>query len=122
MDHTESTFARLISAPSRRPTTIEDRRTPEERKTHRFLVIATDRYMSGWGGAEGGTSVCVWACASEEDRRRVWDWVASRGDMKRLRSTYDGAGRAAYKPARRGVAHVSFYVVGPDHRALTGGR
>jgi hypothetical protein len=102
-------------------TEINDRRTAEERASHRFLVIATDRFMSGWGRAEGGSSVCVWACASEEDRRTVWDHVSRRPEMERLRSNYDGEGRAAYRLSRRGVAHVSVYVVEPGAK-LFGGR
>lgn len=30
---------------------VQDDRDPEQRATHRWLVIMTDKFMSGWGGA-----------------------------------------------------------------------
>jgi hypothetical protein len=30
---------------------IEDDRTPEQKQTHRVLVLGTDSFMSGWGQA-----------------------------------------------------------------------
>lgn len=94
---------------------VQDDRTPEQRKTHRYLVIMTDRFLSGWGQAAGGASVAAWACETTRDRDRVHAWVSSRGDALRVRTTYDANGRR-YRP--RNAAHFHVYVVGPDHRAL----
>lgn len=97
-------------------TTIIDDRTDEQRHTHRFLVVATDRILSGWGGAAGGTSIAAWACTSA-DLDAVERWVRARGDMMRVRVVV----RSARPRAPRGAAHVQVYVVGPGHAALGGG-
>jgi len=89
---------------------VNDDRTPEQRETHRCLVIGTDSFLSGWGGAEGGVSYAAWACRSE-DMRDVLTWVERRGDMKRVRVTY-----GSWKPSARGHAHI--YVVGPNHPSV----
>ncbi len=102
----------------------QDDRTPEERKTHYWLVVGTDRCLSGWGGARGGASVAAWACRPD-DSSRVLAWVESRGDMRRVREVSEWDGRVggvgrAYRPKR--AAHFHVYVVGPDHPALEGAR
>jgi hypothetical protein len=89
---------------------IQDDRTAEQRQTHRFLIIGTDKFMSGWGKAEGGTSYAAWACRAEH-RKAVFEWVESRSDMKRVRESYSD-----WKPRGRGHAHI--YVVEPGHPAL----
>ena len=35
---------------------FQDDRTPEQKKTHTLIVLATDRFMSGWGMAKNGVS------------------------------------------------------------------
>lgn len=91
---------------------IQDDRTPEQKQTHKFLVIGTDTFLSGWGKASGGKSYAVWACASDEDFYKVRTWVEGRSDMKRVRTTY-----GTYRPSGRGHCHI--YVVGSNHPALS---
>ena len=90
-------------------TTRVDDRTSEERKTHFWLVTATDRFMSGWGGAAGGASKCAWACKPEHVDR-VFAWVSGRKEMKYVNCT----DRPWYPKA----AHVHIYVVHDTHPAL----
>lgn len=89
---------------------LVDDRTEEQKKTHRWLVIGTDTFMSGWGEAEGGKSIAAWACLPS-DRQEVLNWVESRGDMKRVRETVGD-----YRPGGKGHCHI--YVVGDDHPAV----
>lgn len=60
----------------------KDDRTPEQRKTHVWLVTATDKFMSGWGEAKGGLSKVAWACETLAEAEKVESWVKNRGDMK----------------------------------------
>jgi hypothetical protein len=87
-----------------------DRRTEEQRHTHRWLVVATDRFMSGWGQAAGGKSVAAWACEGPTEAEKCHAAVASRKDMARVRIVFDGSGRPYRAP--RGTAHFSIYVWG----------
>ena len=89
---------------------IIDDRTPEQKLTHKILVVGTDSFMSGWGEAEGGSSYAVWAC-KEEDSKKVFEWVEKRPEMKRVRIVAD-----PYKPKGKGHCHI--YVVDDDHAAL----
>lgn len=89
---------------------LQDDRTAEQRETHQHLIIGTDSFLSGWGKADGGTSYAAWAC-TEGQRKRVLQWVESRGDMKRVRETY-----GTYRPSGRGHCHI--YVVREAHPAL----
>jgi hypothetical protein len=59
-----------------------DRRTPEQRETHRWLATATDRFMSGWGMAKGGTSKCAWSFQTREEAVAHCEVLRQRGDMK----------------------------------------
>ena len=79
-----------------------DRRTPEQRKTHRWLVTATDRFMSGWGMAKGGASKCAWACETRSQAEAQFAIVKARGDMKYVNITCGN-----WYPR---AAHVSIYV------------
>jgi hypothetical protein len=63
---------------------LVDDRTEEEKSTHLVLWGGTDSFLSGWGGAEGGSSYAFWACRPE-DSLACERWVRSRGDMKRVR-------------------------------------
>lgn len=83
-----------------------DRRTSDQFMTHIWGVIATDKFLSGWGKARGGTSVAIWACSSWDDAERMESIIARRGDMQRVRI----GDLRKYRPGR-GVAHVSVYVV-----------
>lgn len=92
---------------------VEDRRTPEEMDSHRWLVVATDSFMSRLG-AECGMcrrSIAAWACKFK-DVDRVRRWVDSRPEMKKVRLATDKV-----KPQRGD--HVSVYVVRDDHPSLT---
>ncbi len=81
----------------------EDDRTPEQRKTHTWLVVGTDSCLSGWGGARGGLSYAAWAC-KPEDRHECLAYVEGRSEMKRVRETTD-----PYSPGR-GCSHLHIYV------------
>jgi hypothetical protein len=89
----------------------EDDRTAEQKKTHTFLVTATDRFMSGWGGAAGGASKCAWACDTKEKMWKLLDWVQSREEMKYVNYRLDDK----WYP---NAAHVHIYVAGDNHPAL----
>ena len=86
---------------------LQDDRTPEQMLTHTVVIGGTDRFMSGWGHARGGTSVAGWACRPE-DAKTVMEWVEARKDMKRVR----------HLPARPKAAHVHIYVVTENHPAV----
>ena len=66
-------------------TIIQDDRTPEQQETHRFAVVGTDKFMSGWGEATGGASYAGWACANREELDKAFDVISDRSDMKRVR-------------------------------------
>lgn len=87
-----------------------DDRTPEQKKTHRWGVVAKDKFMSGWGGARGGASRCAWACGPDVDIDRMFNWVSKRSEMRYVNivdlSTYR---------APRGTAHFHIYVANADH-------
>lgn len=94
---------------------VRDDRTEEQKKTHPYLVIGTDRILSGWGKASDGISVAAWACRGE-DRKRVLEWVERRGDMTRIRENVDDGGRLRYRPKGRGDCHI--YVVTENHPSV----
>ena len=91
---------------------IVDDRTEEQKITHNWFIIGTDRYLSGWGEAKGGYSYAVWACRPK-DRAKVRQWVENRGDMKRIREAF-----GKYRPNPRYCAHCHIYVVTEEHPAL----
>ena len=92
----------------------KDDRTEEQRTTHRWAVVARDKFMSGWGGAKGGASRCAWAVPNEwatdgsiDDVER---WVRGRSEMIHVNvvdlSTYR---------CPRGTAHFHIYTVNDSH-------
>lgn len=87
-----------------------DDRTAEEKKSHPIIVVMTDRFMSGWGKAQGGASFAGWACR-DSDVDRVERWVRRRGDAKNVRIV-----TANWRP--KGAAHATVYVVRDGHPAL----
>lgn len=87
-----------------------DERTMEQRKTHTWLVTATDRFMSGWGECASGNSKCAWACKLA-DVDKVLSWVESRDEMKYINVT----NRPWYP---HNAEHVHIYVVEDWHRSL----
>jgi hypothetical protein len=90
---------------------IKDDRTEEQKLTHIWGVVATDRFMSGWGGAKGGNSKCAWACPVEVNTDRVYNWVKARKEMKHVNLV----DLTKYRPS--GCVHFHIYVCGPDHVA-----
>lgn len=89
---------------------IQDDRTPDQKKTHLWLVAGTDRVLSNWGNAENGPSYAAWACTSDTEST-VLKWVESRSDMMRVRQVGSN-----YKPSGPGHCHI--YVVNVGHSAL----
>tara|TARA_R110000803_G_scaffold35405_8_gene76601 strand:- start:2987 stop:3268 length:282 start_codon:yes stop_codon:yes gene_type:complete len=89
-----------------------DDRNEQQQETHNILITATDKCMSGWGGAAGGASKCAWACDSHAKADKLLDWVENRSDMKYVNIHY----RNNWKP--RNAAHVHIYVVEDTHPAL----
>lgn len=88
----------------------QDDRTKEQKKTHTVLITATDKFLSGWGEAQGGLSKCAWACRPEH-ADRVYKWVSNRGDMKYVNWHYNN-----WYPSN--AKHVHIYVVEETHPAL----
>ena len=84
-------------------TQVEDDRTHEEKEAYTAGVAGTDKFLSGWGLAAGGTSVACWAC-KPADLGVVEEWVRSRSDMMRVRRIYD---LGKWKPRAK---HVHIYV------------
>lgn len=89
----------------------QDDRTEKQKETHRYLVTATDRFMSGWGQASTGASKCAWACDTKENMHKVYEWVKARSEMKYVNYRYDDK----WYPK---AAHVHIYVVNDYHPAL----
>ena len=50
-----------------------------------FYVMSNDRYMSGWGRAEGAINTVILPCADYAEAQRVADYAESRGDQSRVR-------------------------------------
>jgi hypothetical protein len=93
----------------------QDDRTPEEKKTHDWIVLMTDSFLSGWGRAKNGLSYAGWA-TTYENLDKVETWVRSRSDARRVRIV-----KGYYRPkANSACAHCHIYVVGPGHSSLGG--
>lgn len=82
---------------------IEDRRTPLEKKTHKYLAVATDTFLSGWGKARHGYSYAAWAYDSLEGAQKQVAHLKRRPEMKRVRLVTD-----YWRP--RGTGHLSIYI------------
>ena len=93
---------------------VNDRRNEAQLKTHRYLVIGTDRFLSGWGPCQGGASYAAWACETLTEAKSVAEVIRRRGDMKRVRIVHDSRGQArgAFRPDSRYCKHFSVYVWG----------
>lgn len=94
--------------------TTEDDRTPEQKKTHVYAIVAKDRCMSGWGGARGGASRCAWAMAPEVNADRVENWVRNRSEMRYV----NFIDLRTYR-APKGTAHFHIYVCNQGHPATS---
>jgi len=87
---------------------VKDDRTKEQKLTHQWAVIGTDRILSHWGKAFGGMSYAGWAFdRSGKHGKRTQDecleWVKSRTDMQRVRLVY----LPTYRPT---AAHTHIYL------------
>ncbi len=92
------------------PVFVDDR-TEAQKLTHRLAWVMTDRFMSGWGGASGGTSCAGWAFPDGHSNE-VETWIRSRGDAMRVRLVrLDG-----YRPT--GQTHTHIYVCPPSGPVL----
>lgn len=90
--------------------TKQDDRTPEQKQTHRWGIVARDKFMSGWGGAKGGASRCAWACGPGVDINKVESWVSSRSEMRFVNKVDLNTYRCP-----RGTADFHIYVADKDH-------
>lgn len=86
-----------------------DDRTQEQKETHRWGVVATDRFMSGWGPCRDGISKCGWACEPGASVDALYNWVSSRSEMKYVNIV----DFKTYRP--KNAAHFHLYVCGKDH-------
>lgn len=91
-----------------------DDRTPEQKKTHRYLVVAKDKFMSDWGQASQGDSWCAWAYETLTDARKGLKWVQSRSEMRYVRIAH----AERFRPSRN-CAHFHIYVTEQGHPSLT---
>lgn len=82
---------------------INDRRNDAQKETHRYLVVGTDRFLSGWGRAEGGASFAAWACESYSEAQAMEKVIRARGDQKRVRIVH----AKNYRPKCK---HLSIYL------------
>lgn len=87
-----------------------DDRTNDQKQTHRWGVVACDKFMSGWGGATGGTSRCAWACETHNLAERMLQWVKGRSEMRYVRIVHLQRYRVP-----RGTAHFHIYVADENH-------
>jgi len=53
----------------------------------KIYVAATDKFMSGWGRAEGKINRIVFECDGWDEANRVADMLEARGDMIRVRTS-----------------------------------
>jgi len=79
---------------------FRDDRPPEQKGW--CIVLMTDAFMSGWGGAEGGPSYAGWPFPDGEESR-VEAWVSSRSEARRVRIVLP-----TYRP-RSGPGHCHIY-------------
>lgn len=82
---------------------LKDDRTAEQKLTHTVIVLATDRFMSGWGEAKGGPSYAGWACRPEL-QDTLFSRIKARKDMKNVRVV------ASYYRPPSGPGHCHIYV------------
>ena len=82
---------------------IKDRRTPEQKKTHKYLVCARDKAMSGWGMATRGNSYVAWAFDNLAEAEEAMGRIQKRPEMLNVRLVV-----GYWRP--RGTGHTSIYV------------
>ena len=95
---------------------IDDRRTEEQKEQFKYIVYAHDKFMSGWGMAKGGRSLCAWAVETEAQKDRMLDWVERRSDMCQV--DWDLSTEFDRKLNRKTFAHCSIYSATKEHPIL----
>ena len=80
---------------------IQDRRTPEEVAATVGFIVATDRFMSGWGHAPGRSLFAV-PFRAWEDVEKIRQWLDARPEMLRVRVV-----GKHYRPKLREGDHLS---------------
>ena len=56
---------------------IQDDRTPEQKLTHLWGIVATDSFMSYWGACPG-KSVAIWALQNYSDAVKFLSYIKTR--------------------------------------------
>ena len=84
--------------------TLRDDRTPEQKETHRTIVLMTDRFMSGWGLATGGPSYAGWA-VEDGYINACESRIRGRSDSSRVRIV----GGNYRPPSGPGDCHIYVY-------------
>jgi len=82
--------------------TTDDRRSEADKARTWGFVVATDSFMSGWGGAAGGRSIFAVPVRSPKEAEIVADNMRARSEMKRVRIVGHD-----YKPRLRNGDHLS---------------
>ena len=85
--------------------TIKDDRTDAEKDVTIGFVVATDKFLSGWGDATGGRSIVARPVRDTQECDRVMQLFEDRDDFKHVRY----ASGSAYKPRLRNADHLHIY-------------
>ncbi len=83
---------------------LTDDRTEEEVNKTIGFIIATDKFMSGWGDAPGKSVVAI-PFVSCEDMEVVRERMERRAEMKRIRVVYN----KNYRPRLYKGDHLHIY-------------
>ncbi len=109
-------MAETTERTTRTGATIDDRRSEADKAATAFFVVATDRFMSGWGRAQGGRSLFAVPCKDMAQARIVEENMRHRSEMKRVRIV-----AAGYRPALRRGDHYSIRDMSDCSRFYTPG-
>ena len=93
--------------------TIHDQRTPAQRSTHQWAIVARDTMPHHEGGATGGTSRCAWAVPEVAMLLDVEAWVSNRTEMRSVRII----NLNTFRPPK-GTARFAIYPIGLSHNAF----
>jgi hypothetical protein len=83
---------------------IQDSRTPEEKKNTIGYVVGTDKFLSGWGSARGGSSFFAVSITNHEHLDSVMKKMNNHSDFKNVRFNL-----RSWRPKGEGHTHI----VGP---------
>ena len=74
-------------------------------------VTMTDRFMSGWGKAEGKTNKLVFVCESRDEAAHIERYARARGDMTyiNIRSTKPCYGSRYYTQFKTAADYPAWY-------------